>query len=246
MTDVIVQLENVTKRYRGCMALNGCSLTLTRGRIYGLVGKNGAGKTTLMRLIAGLGLPTGGVVRVLKQEKTDRIGMMIESPSLNPGMTAGEQLRFCRMLAGLSQSFKQDEALLAEVGLAGTGSKKIRDYSLGMRQRLGIACAVLGAPAFVMLDEPVNGLDPMGIVQMRDYFRQLCSREGITLLISSHNLPELYQTATDFIIIDNGCIKKEISQEALQEQACENLEQYFLSVIGGQSSAGGTGGDRDA
>lgn len=240
MTDVIVQLENVTKRYRGCMALNGCSLTLTRGRIYGLVGKNGAGKTTLMRLIAGLGLPTGGVVRVLKQEKTDRIGMMIESPSLNPGMTAGEQLRFCRMLAGLSQSAKQDEALLAEVGLARDGSKKIRDYSLGMRQRLGIACAVLGGPAFVMLDEPVNGLDPVGVVQMRDYIRRLCSREGITILLSSHNLPELYQTATDYIIIDNGCIKKEISHEALQEQACENLEQYFLSVIGG------TGGDRDA
>lgn len=247
MTDknIVVKLENVTKQYRGYKALNHCSLQLSSGKIYGLVGKNGAGKTTLMRMIAGLVLPDEGKIQVQKPQN-GRIGMLIESPGLNPGMTAKEQLRFCRMLAGLPKCRKEDEALLDQSGLSGAGHKKIRDYSLGMRQRLGIAAAVLGMPGFVMLDEPVNGLDPIGVVEMRSYIRGLCAVSGMTVLISSHNLPELYQTATDYIIIDQGAVKKQITHEALRQESCENLEEYFLSVIGDKESSAGTGGANHA
>ena len=124
-----------------------------------------------------------------------------------------------------------DDNILALVGLDNTGRQKVKDFSLGMRQRLGIAIALLENPDFVMLDEPVNGLDSVGVVEIRNLIRRLNEEKGMTFLISSHNLPELYKTATDFIIIDKGIIKKEISHEDLEREAAGSLEEYFLSVI---------------
>lgn len=223
----MVVLQNVTKKYKKTEAVSSCSLTLEQGKIYGLVGKNGAGKTTMMRMIAGLSIPSSGEISTA----TDRIGTLIEAPSLNGTMTAVENLKFYRMLCGESAEKTSDEELLSLVGLDGVGKKKVKDFSLGMRQRLGIAVALLGTPELVMLDEPVNGLDPVGVVEIRKLIKKLNEQYGMTILISSHNLPELYQTATDFIIIDKGRVKKEITQEELEKEEKEGLEEYFLRVI---------------
>lgn len=231
MAEAIINLRNVTKRYGGCTAVKECSLTLERGKIYGLVGKNGAGKTTIMRMITGLSLPDSGQIELFGKAE---IGTLIEAPSLNGSMTAKENLKFYRMLSDKNGCYETDEELLALVGLSDIKRKRVKDYSLGMRQRLGIAVALLTKPEFVMLDEPVNGLDPIGVVEIRKLVKRLAEEEGMTFLISSHNLPELYQTATDYIIIDKGMVKKEISQEELEKEQHESLEEYFLSVIGEQ------------
>lgn len=241
MENRILQLKKVTKVYHGYHALNECSLTLERGRIYGLVGKNGAGKTTMMRMIAGLGIPTSGTIELFNKNSekfSGKIGTLIEAPSLNGTMTAKDNLKFYRMIAGIKDG-KTDEELLSMVGLDDIRKRKVKDYSLGMRQRLGIAIALLGNPDFVMLDEPVNGLDPIGVIEIRNLIKQLCEKEGMTILISSHNLPELYQTATDYIIIDKGQIKKETTLEQLEKEDHESLEEYFLSVIGEKQLTGG-------
>lgn len=223
----IAVLRNVTKRYKRTEAVRQCTLVLEKGKIYGLVGKNGAGKTTMMRMIAGLSIPSEGEVSVA----TDRIGTLIEAPSLNGSMTAVENLKFYRILCGENTQQLSDGELLSMVGLDGVGKKKVKDFSLGMRQRLGIAVALLGVPELVLLDEPVNGLDPVGVVEIRSLIKKLNEKYGMTILISSHNLPELYQTATDYIIIDKGCVKKEITQEELEKEEKGSLEEYFLKVI---------------
>lgn len=244
--ETVAELQNVTKQYRRCMALNHCTLKIKRGRIYGLVGKNGAGKTTMMRLIAGLSIPTEGQVLFESRQDTKKIGLLIENPRLNDGMTARENLWFYRMLAGCPRSAGEDDALLELVGLGGTGRKKVRDFSLGMRQRLGIAAAILGRPVFLMLDEPVNGLDPVGVVEIRKLIKRLYTEYGMTILISSHNLPELFQTATDYIILDRGAVQKEITHEALKQAAGENPEAYFLRVIEKKDTERTEGGAWDA
>ncbi len=227
MGNPIVQLTDITKKYRGAYALKQCNLELERGKIYGLVGKNGAGKTTMMRVIAGLSVPTSGTV----EKATEHMGTLIETPALNGNMTIRENLNFYRKIYGKEEDTYSDEELLGMVGLEDTGKKKVKDFSLGMRQRLGIAVALIGKPEFLMLDEPVNGLDPIGVVEIRNLVKELSSKQGMTILISSHNLSELYQTATDYIIIDNGVIKKEISQEELEKKNISSLEEYFLSII---------------
>lgn len=238
MAEAIINLRNVTKKYRDCTAVKECSLTLERGKIYGLVGKNGAGKTTIMRMIAGLSLPDSGQIEVFGKahvsSRSGKVGTLIEAPSLNGSMTAKENLKFYRMLSKDNKCYKTDEELLMLVGLSDIKNRRVKNYSLGMRQRLGIAVALLTKPEFVMLDEPVNGLDPLGVVEIRKLIKKLSEEEGMTFLISSHNLPELYQTATDYIIIDKGMVKKEISQTELEREQHESLEEYFLSVIGEQ------------
>ncbi len=223
----MIHLKNVTKKYKNTVAVHNCSLTLEQGKIYGLVGKNGAGKTTMMRMMAGLSIPTAGEVKVTAR----RIGTLIEAPSLNGTMTAEENLKFYRMLCEADGERQDDKELLALVGLEHVGKKKVKDFSLGMRQRLGIAAALLGNPELVLLDEPVNGLDPVGVVEIRNLIKKLNEEKGITFLISSHNLPELYQTAMKFIIIDKGQVKKEITQEELENREKESLETYFLEAI---------------
>lgn len=229
MDECVLKTNNLTKTYRGVKALDNVSITMTTGKIYGLIGQNGAGKTTFMRVVSGLTFPDKGTFELFGhtgdkslQLERKRIGCMIEYPGLVPNMTAKEFLRYRRLSRGIPDKELEVE-LLKRIGLAETGKKKIKHFSLGMKQRLGIANALLGNPEFLMLDEPINGLDPIGIVEIRSLIKKLCEELNITILISSHNLPELYQTATDYIIIHQGKIKQEITLEALEGQCKHHI-----------------------
>ncbi|GFZ33606.1 bacitracin ABC transporter ATP-binding protein [Clostridium zeae] len=223
MKKFVLKTNNLTKEYNGVKALQDVSLTLEAGKIYGLIGQNGAGKSTLMRLITGLAFSTKGSIELFGhtgemalQKERKRIGSMIEYPSLSESMTAKDNLRLHRIMRGIPNKEVEDE-LLALVGLSDTGKKKAKDFSLGMKQRLGIAIALLGGPELLILDEPINGLDPLGIVEIRNLIKNLCEDRQMTILISSHNLPELYQTATDYIIIHQGEIKQTLTLAQLEE-----------------------------
>lgn len=227
MEEHVLKTNELTKCYRGTNALHNVSITMEAGRIYGLIGQNGAGKTTLMRIIAGHTFPTKGNIALFGctgekklQAERKRLGCMIEYPSLLLNMTAKDNLKYYRMVRGVPNEEICDE-LLAVVGLADTNKKKVKDFSLGMKQRLGIAIALLSNPELLVLDEPINGLDPLGVIEIRNLLIKLCEERQITILISSHNLPEMYQTATDYIIIHKGEIIKTLTQEQLEEN-CKN------------------------
>ncbi|BCN28910.1 ABC transporter ATP-binding protein [Anaeromicropila herbilytica] len=228
MKEYVLKTENLTKVYKNFTALNDLSLGLEKGKIYGLIGKNGAGKTTFMRIIAGLSYPTSGTIELfgktsLKEYNQElcRVGSLIEYPSLNGKMTAKENLKVHRIMRGIPND-ELDEELLVLVGLGEVGTKKVKNFSLGMRQRLGIAIALISNPELLILDEPVNGLDPVGVVEIRNLIKSLCEERNITVLISSHNLPELYQTATDYIIIDQGNVKQCLTLAELEER-CDHF-----------------------
>jgi ABC-2 type transport system ATP-binding protein len=201
-------------------------MNVPKGSIYGFVGKNGAGKTTLIRVICGLQEPTGGDYTLYGRKNDDRqivksrrrMGAVVETPSIYLDMTAEENLKQQYRIIGLP-SFDGIPELLKLVGLENTGKKKAKNFSLGMRQRLGIAIALAGDPDFLVLDEPVNGLDPQGIIEMRELILKLNRERQITVLISSHILDELSKLATYYGFIDNGCIVKEMSAEEL-DAAC--------------------------
>lgn len=229
MNEYVLKTNNLTKSYHGVNALQDVSVTLEAGKIYGLIGQNGAGKSTFMRLVTGLAFPTGGSIELFGytgekalQMERKRLGSMIEYPSLSPSMTAKENLRLHRIMRGIPDKGVEDE-LLELVGLMGTGKKKAKDFSLGMKQRLGIAVALLGNPELLILDEPINGLDPLGVVEIRNLIKKLCEERQMTILISSHNLPELYQTATDYIIIHKGEIKQALTLAQLEERCRHHL-----------------------
>lgn len=230
MKQYVVKTNKLTKSYGGsAAALSEISLTLESGKIYGLIGQNGAGKTTLMRLLAGLSFPTAGTIelfghqgeRALQTERK-RLGCMIEHPGFVPYMSARDNLRFYRIMRGIPGGEIEAE-LLELVGLAGTGKKQAKHFSLGMKQRLGIAIALLGSPELLILDEPINGLDPLGVVEIRKLLQRLCGERQITILISSHNLPELYQTATDYIILHQGRIRQSLTLEQLDENCRHHI-----------------------
>lgn len=243
MNEYVLKTNSLTKSYHGVNALHDVSLTLEGGKIYGLIGQNGAGKTTLMRLVAGLSFPTSGSIELFGhtgekalQIERKRLGCMVEYPSLTPNMTARENLKLHRIIRGIPNKEVEDE-LLELVGLADTGKKKAKNFSLGMKQRLGIAIALLGNPELLILDEPINGLDPLGVVEVRNLLKKLCEELQMTILISSHNLPELYQTATDYIIIHKGEIKQTLTLPQLEECckhhlliSCEQPEK-LVSVL---------------
>ncbi|OAB41936.1 ABC transporter ATP-binding protein [Paenibacillus glacialis] len=223
MIEHVLKTNNLTKIYHGVNVLHNVSLTLEAGRIYGLIGQNGAGKTTLMRLVTGLSFPTSGSIELFGhkgesnlQTERKRLGSMIEYPSLTLSMTAKENLKLHRIMRGIPNKEVEDE-LLKLVGLADTGKKKVKNFSLGMKQRLGIAIALLSSPELLILDEPINGLDPLGVVEIRNLLKKLCEERQMTILISSHNLPELYQTATDYIIVHKGELKQALTLEQLDE-----------------------------
>lgn len=227
MGQLVLQTKGLSKRYQNAYALQDVTLTLEAGRIYGLIGQNGAGKTTLMRLIAGLAFPDGGSLELFGrknpgeiQQERGRMGVLIENPALIPHMSARENLRYYRILRGIPNREVEAE-LLKLTGLGETGKKKAKHFSLGMKQRLGIAIALLSRPELLILDEPVNGLDPVGVVEIRRLLQKLCDERRMTILISSHNLPELYQTATDYLIIHQGRLKQVLTQEQLEE-ACRH------------------------
>lgn len=226
--EYVLKTNNLSKRYHNNKVLQNVSIQLEPGKIYGLIGQNGAGKTTLMRLVTGLTFPTEGGIELFGQsgsnlaEERKRIGSMIEYPSIIPYMTAKENLKYYRIVHGIPSKTMEDE-LLELVGLKDTGRKKVKNFSLGMKQRLGIAIALIGNPELLILDEPINGLDPLGVVEVRELIIKLCEERHMTILISSHNLPELYQTATDYIIIHHGKIMKSITLKELDESCKHHL-----------------------
>lgn len=238
--EYVLTTEHLCKNYGHFKALNQCSMHVPRGAIYGFVGKNGAGKTTLIRLICGLQRPTSGSYRLYGSENTDkkiveaqrRIGAVVETPSIYVDMTAEENMKEQYYVLGLP-SFEGIPQILKLVGLEDAGKKKAKDFSLGMRQRLGIAIALAGKPDLLVLDEPTNGLDPQGIVEMRELILKLNRERQITVLISSHILDELSRVATHYGFIDKGTIVKEITAEELENtcRKCVKLQVTDTAVL---------------
>ncbi|MCU6761149.1 Methionine import ATP-binding protein MetN 2 [uncultured Roseburia sp.] len=233
--EYILSTNGLTKTYRNYKALNQLNMHVEKGSIYGFVGKNGAGKTTLIRLICGLQKPDGGeyILYGRKNSRKDieksrrRMGAVVETPSIYLNMTARDNLKEQYRILGLP-SFEGLDELLKLVGLSDTGSKKAKNFSLGMRQRLGIAIALAGNPDFLVLDEPVNGLDPQGIIEIRELILKLNHEKNITVLISSHILDELSRLATHYGFIENGQLIKEISAKDL-EAACRKCIRVTVS-----------------
>lgn len=233
--EYVLSVNALSKNYRQFKALNGLSMNVPKGSIYGFVGRNGAGKTTLIRMICGLQEPTSGEYVLYGRKNTDkdiaksrrRMGAVVETPSVYLDMTARDNLAQQYKILGLP-SYDGLDDILKLVGLENTGKKKAKNFSLGMRQRLGIAIALVGTPDFLVLDEPVNGLDPQGIVEIRELILRLNREQQITVLISSHILDELSRLATYYGFINNGHIIKEMSAAEL-EAACRKCTRIEVS-----------------
>lgn len=234
--DYVLTAENLSKSYQGSMALDELSLRIPRGAIYGLVGPNGAGKTTLIRILCALQEPTAGEYAIFGVSSRDkgilqarrRVGAVVEAPATYQELTAAENLRIQYKVLG-RKDFDTIPDLLELVGLKNTGKKRVKNFSLGMRQRLGIAVAMAGEPELLILDEPVNGLDPQGIIEMRKFLQQLNQDRGVTILISSHILDELSRLATHYGFIDRGRMVEEIAAADIGE----SLEKHYMKLIGG-------------
>ena len=233
--EYVLKTNELCKHYRKFKALDGLTMSVPKGSIYGFVGRNGAGKTTLIRLICGLQFPTKGSFEIYGAQNTGaailkarrRMGAVVETPSIYLDMTAEENLKQQYRILGLPDLSGIPD-ILTLVGLHDTGKKKAKNFSLGMRQRLGIAVALCGSPDFLVLDEPINGLDPQGIIEIRELILKLNREEQITVLISSHILDELSRLATHYGFIDGGRIVKEMSAEEL-EQACRKCMRVKVS-----------------
>lgn len=229
MDSFVLEAYGLTKRYKSTVVLDRIDLKIEKGKIYGFIGQNGAGKTTFLRLVTGLSFPTNGTLTLWGksadnelQEQRKRIGCMIETPALFPNLTARQNMEVQRIQRGIPGNDVVEKCLHL-VGLNDTGRKSVRNFSLGMRQRLGIAIALLNTPEFLILDEPINGLDPTGIVEVRNLLKSLNKEYGMTILISSHILDELYQTASKFILIDKGRIIEELSDSELNERCKKHI-----------------------
>lgn len=235
--EYILTAESLGKQYRHFKALDSFSIHVPKGSIYGFVGKNGAGKTTFIRLICGLQEPTSGSYTLYGAKNTDpgitksrrRMGAVVETPSIYLDMTAEDNLKEQYRIIGLP-SYDDIPELLRLVGLENTGKKKAKNFSLGMKQRLGIAIALAGSPDFLILDEPVNGLDPQGIIEIRELILKLNQERQITFLISSHILDELSRLATHYGFIDSGHMVKELSAKEL-DAACRKCIRVQVSDI---------------
>lgn len=238
--EYVLKVDKLTKKYGKFVALDKLDMTVPKGAIYGLIGQNGAGKTTLMRIICGLQKESGGEYKIYgKSSKSaevykarKRMGAVVENPSIYTDMTAMQNLLTQYKLLGIPDSGEIKE-LLELVGLEKVGSKKAKNYSLGMRQRLGIAVALAGHPDLLILDEPINGLDPQGIVEMRELILRLNREKGITIIISSHILDELSKLATHYGFIDHGHMLKEISSKKLEKicRKCKRLEVSDVQIF---------------
>lgn len=233
--DYVLSTDALSKHYGRFKALDGLDMHVPKGAIYGFVGKNGAGKTTLIRLVCGLQRPSSGSFRLYGRDGRDpeirnsrrRIGAVVEAPAICGEMTAEENLKLQYRVLGLPSEEGIPE-LLELTGLSDTGKKKARQFSLGMRQRLGIAVALAGDPDFLLLDEPINGLDPQGIIEIRELILRLNRERQITVLISSHNLDELSRLASWYGFIDRGRLVKELSAGDL-EAACRKCLRVEVS-----------------
>ena len=235
--EYILKTNNLEKRYKDFTALNGLTMSVPKGSIYGFVGKNGAGKTTLIRLICGMQKPGGGDFELYGVKNTSskisasrrRMGAVVETPSIYLDMTAEDNLKQQYDVLGMP-AYKGIDELLKLVGLTDTGKKMAKNFSLGMCQRLGIAVALCGDPDFLVLDEPINGLDPQGIIEIRELILKLNRERKITVLISSHILDELSKLATHYGFIDHGRIVRQMSAEEL-ESACRKCIRLTVTDV---------------
>lgn len=230
MKDTVLKMQEVTKAYKGVKALDDVSITIERGEIYGLVGNNGAGKTTLMRLIAGQSRMDSGRIELFGKtdnagmgKERSRIGTLIEDPGFFGNMNAGQNLEYFRIQFGIPGKETVAEAL-KEVGLEDCGKKRYKDFSLGMKQRLGIALALLQTPEFLILDEPINGLDPAGIIEIRQILLSLNKKKNTTILISSHILAEMANIANKYGFLSHGKLLEEIKADALMKKCNSYLD----------------------
>lgn len=230
MKEIAIKTNQLTKKYKSFVALANANITVYKDDIYGIVGKNGAGKTTLMKTITGLTNKTSGEYEIFSKKdnvlnsQRRRVGCLIENPAFFGNMTAYENLKYYCIQKGITSKEKIDE-VLDIVNLKDAKNKKFKAFSLGMKQRLGIALAIIDDPDIIVLDEPINGLDPIGISELRETFHKLNVERGITILISSHILSELYAVATRFVFLDCGKVIKEITKDEL------NLECQRCNVI---------------
>ena len=229
MTEQVLTTQALTKRYGAHTAVDRVDLAVNRGEIYGLVGRNGAGKTTIIRMITGQTVPTAGEISLFGATGKDllklraRTGVMVETPSFYPYLTARQNLEYYRIQRGIPGKGTVDQ-VLEETDLADTGKKLFKNFSLGMKQRLGLALALMNRPDFLLLDEPINGLDPEGIVEFRNLLLKLNQERQTTILISSHILPELANLATCYGFIDKGVMLEQITAAALQEKCRACIE----------------------
>ena len=250
----VIEIKNLIKSYGGTKAVDNFELTIERGRIYGLIGPNGSGKTTTMRMIAGLTNPDSGKISLFGQSNNldavrNRVSFMIEAPYIEGSMTAQLNMEYMSAIRGVNNPAKVKE-ILEFVGLADTGKKMAKNFSLGMRQRLGIGMALVSDPEIMILDEPINGLDPEGIVEIRKKLLMLSQEKNTTILISSHLLSELYELCTDFTFIYKGKLIENISREELERKckthlivqsnnmsgllsACKNFKLQNVNLIDG-------------
>ncbi len=230
MSENVLVARSLTKRYGGVTVVDQVDLTLPKGEIYGLVGRNGAGKTTIIRMVCAQTLPSGGEIELFGvtgegelQKARSRTGAMVEIPSFYPYLTARENLEYYRRQRGIAGRDVVEDAL-QQVGLANTGRKKFKTFSLGMKQRLGLALALMDRPELLLLDEPINGLDPEGIVEFRNLLLELNRQYHTTILISSHILSELQNLATRYGFLDKGKMLEEVSAVTLAEKCRDCLE----------------------
>lgn len=231
--DYVLRTEGITKAYGGNFVVDHVNMHVKRGDIYGFIGKNGAGKTTFMRLVAGLAAPMEGSIELFGSRELEkqrvRIGTLIEQPGLYGTMTAQENMEIMRRNYGITDK-NTTEQMLEFVGLSQAGKKKVKNFSLGMKQRLGIAIALYRNPDFLILDEPINGLDPEGIKEMRDLLLKLNEEKQITILISSHILGELSKIATNYGIIKEGALIEEFEAEEL-EHRCRRCQKLVVDNV---------------
>jgi len=227
----LIETKDLCKRYGDHLVINNVNMHIPQKSIYGFVGENGSGKTTIMRLLTGLAEVTSGEFTMFGVSNRNRaihstrnqVSAIVETPSLVPHFTAKQNMRYQELYEGISVSEKEKDELLKKVHLENVGNKKVKNYSLGMRQRLAIALALLKKPKLMFLDEPMNGLDPEGIVELRELLIELNQKEGITVLISSHILSELEKIATCYGFISHGRLLEEISAEELQKRCKKSL-----------------------
>lgn len=236
----VIRVSGLTKKYRGTIAVDNVSFSVARGEICGLIGRNGAGKTTIMKMLLNLIKPTSGDMMILGKNMKDgltqerqKIGSIIETPAFYDSLTAYENLKIRGLLIGHSKEEELLEAL-KKVGLDVKKDMKVKKYSLGMRQKLGIASALLGNPQILILDEPINGLDPIAIREIRIVLENIVKKDHVTILISSHILGEMSKLATKYIFINEGRVIKQVKASELNAQDKE-LEDYFVSLVGGDS-----------
>ena len=234
----VIETHELTKVYSGRAVVDHVNMHIPQGSIYGFVGENGSGKTTIMRMLTGIARPTKGSFEMLGVKNTDpkiykmrkELSAIVETVSMVPTMTALDNMKFQELYLGIKLTPERRQELLKAVHLEDVGKKKVKNFSLGMRQRMGIALALMNEPKFMLLDEPMNGLDPQGIAELRDLLIELNREKGITILISSHILSELEKIATTYGFISHGKIIEELTVEELQDKCRKSTTIKFADV----------------